>query len=287
MSEESTNYVAGEKLAAAAAVVPHVAIERPAEPVSLGHLGRVALPPDWSVVDVSASLPKPLRPVGCYKAGSVADLVALTKRFGSPERSLALLAADLPSFIAGKALKLYVYFDAGRGNDVGWRDFGAVLELEPSRALKRVLGFVSTGGDHRALVRLLDALVPHLVEPDAAVVRDAIMKLSLTKQVRFNRAEDLASGDIAFNFETITGQQTEAGRVRLPEHVSFSLPVFIGLSEQWEVEFKLRYQLKDEGVTFRLECEELEERAADVLEAVQGELRESFHGTAQLLVGSI
>jgi uncharacterized protein YfdQ (DUF2303 family) len=271
----------------AAPVVPHVAIEQPATPVNMEHLGTVALPPGWSMEDVRDSRPRPLRPRGMAKLLSVADLVEMTKRFGSFHDSLVMVDLQGSSLATASKAKIVVHYSAGRSDTVGWNDWGAVHELEPSVALRKLMLFVHQGGDHRALVRLLDALVDYLVEPEAAVIHDAVSRLSLTKQVRFNRAEDLASGDIALSFETVTGAAAEAGRVRLPEVVAFSFPVFVGLESEWDLRFKLRYQLKDDGVTFRLECEDLADSAARVAEEVCLELGNRFSGAAQVVAGSL
>ena len=215
------------------------------------------------------------------------ELLALVKRFGDPDRALVLLQAKPSDLLNGQPTVVTAYFDIGYSGHVGWADWNAVLRLEPVSALKRLLAFVKTGGDHKALVRLLDSLVPYLVEPSAAVIHDAFMKLNLTKQVQFKRAEDLANGDVVLSVETVTGAQTEAGRVRLPETVSFSLPVFVGMAAVWELEFKLRYQLKDESCTFRLECDDLEDQAASLLGAILEELQSTFNGSAQVVAGSM
>jgi uncharacterized protein YfdQ (DUF2303 family) len=268
-------------------VVPHVAIEHPAMPVNLEHLGSVALPPGWSMADVRDTRPRPLRPRGMAKLLSVADLVEMTKRFGSFHDSLVMVDLQGSSLATASKAKIVVHYSAGRGDTVGWNDWGAVHELEPSVALRKLMLFVHQGGDHRALVRLLDALVDYLVEPEAAVIHDAVAKLSLTKQVRFNRAEDLASGDVALTYETMTGAQTESGRVRLPEHLVFQFPVLQGLVTEWLLKLRLRYQLKDEGVMFRLECEDLADSAAAVAADVVQELEAEFCGVAQVFAGSL
>jgi uncharacterized protein YfdQ (DUF2303 family) len=270
-----------------ATVVPHVAIEQPAIPVAFLAHGGVALPPGWSIADVQQSLPAPLRPRGMARVLSVEDLVRMTIRFGSEEDSLVMVELHGSTLASASKAKIMAHYTAGRGDAVGWSDWGAVHELEPSVALRKLMGFVHQGGDHRALVRLLDALVDYLVEPEAAVIHDAVSRLSLTKQVRFNRAEDLASGDIALSFETVTGAAAESGRVRLPEVVAFSFPVFVGLESEWDLRFKLRYQLKDDGVTFRLECEDLAASAARVAEEVLLELVNRFSGAAQVVAGSL
>ncbi len=269
-------------------VVPHVAIEQPAVPVNLEHLGVVALPPNWTTADVRDSLRAPLRPKGMAKVLSVDDLVRITQRFSpEPREPLVMVYLGGAEVLGCKPVRVCSYFSAGRGREVGWTDWGAVHDLEPTSALRKLMAFVQNGGDHRALVRLLDVMVDYLVEPEAAVVHDAVAKLSLTKQVRFNRAEDLASGDIALTFETVTGAQTESGRVRLPEELIFQFPVFVGLEEEWVLKLRLRYQLKDEGVTFRLECEELADGAARVAEDVCSELGVRFDGVAQVMAGSL
>lgn len=286
MSETESEYQAGPILKAEP-VVPHVAIEQPAVPVDLEHLGMVALPPGWEAHDVGKGMPRPRRPMGTMAAASAEALLALVKRFGAPDRALVLLQAKPTDLLNGQPTVVTAYFDIGYSGHVGWADWNGVLRLDPVSALKRLLAFVKTGGDHKALVRLLDSLVPYLVEPSAAVIHDAFMKLNLTKQVQFKRAEDLANGDVVLSVETVTGAQTEAGRVRLPETVSFSLPVFVGMAAVWELEFKLRYQLKDESCTFRLECDDLEDQAASLLGAILEELQSTFNGSAQVVAGSM
>lgn len=269
------------------AVVPHVAIQEPETPKNLEHLGAVALPPGWSMADVRDSRSAPIRPRGMARVLSVNDLVEMTRRFGSFHESLAMVDLQGSSLATAGKAKIVVHYSAGRGNAVGWTDWGAVHELEWSVALRKLMAFVHQGGDHRALVRLLDALVDFLAEPEAAVIHDAVAKLSLTKQVRFNRAEDLASGDVALMYETVTGAQTESGRVRLPEHLIFQFPVLVGLETEWLLKLRLRYQLKDDGVTFRLESEDLADSAAAVAEDVCEELRSQFSEVAQVFAGSL
>lgn len=280
MSETESEYQAEP-------VVPHVAIQQPAEPKNLEHLGAVALPPEWQLHNVEKFMPRPRRLVQTLTAASPGALLALVKRFGDPDRALVLLDARPGDLINGQSTVVTAYFDIGYTGNVGWPSWKAELRLVPLLALKRLLAFVKTGGDHKALVRLLDSLVPYLVEPASAVIHDAFMKLNLTKQVQFKRAEDLANGDVVLSVETVTGAQTEAGRVRLPETVSFAIPVFVGMAAVWQLEFKLRYQLKDESCTFRLECDDLEDQAASLLGAILEELQSTFNGSAQVVAGSM
>jgi uncharacterized protein YfdQ (DUF2303 family) len=269
------------------AVAPHVAVQQPELPVPFPQVGGIALPPSWTVADFKDTLPAPLRPKGMSKVLSLIDLRRMTGRFGSPVRSLVMVDLSGAALVACTKIKAVSYFEAGSRMEVGWSDWGSVHELEHSMALKRLMAFVQQGGDHRALVRLLDALVDYLVEPEAAVIHDAVGKLSLTKQVKFNRAEDLGLGDVAISFETITGASSEAGRVRLPESLTFEIPVVLGLEAQWYLKFKLRYVLKDDGVTFRLECEELAESAATMAAEIMQEMAAFFDGVAEVYSGTL
>jgi len=284
-TDMKSDVIKSEALAAAA---PNVAIERPAEPVPFLDQGLLALPPEWATKDVSAVLPQPVRPKGMATAGTLESLVGLATRFGSMGRSLVMVDVTPDLVLGARAVPVVAHYDMGEQREVGWADWGAAHNLMPSAELVTLMGFVRDGGDHRALVRLLDALLPCLVYPEAALIHDALVRISLTKEVKFHRAEDLGSGDVALSFETITGAASQDGRVRLPDRLDFQIPVFGGVEGTWDVSFKLRYSLRDAGVRFTLENPMLADCVInEVIPELLERLREQFAGVSEVLVGRL
>lgn len=55
----------------------------------------------------------------------------------------------------------------------------------------------------------------------------------------------------------------------------------------WALDFKLRYVLKDDGVTFKLECEDLADSAASVAADVLSEIESIFAGVSEVYSGTL
>jgi uncharacterized protein YfdQ (DUF2303 family) len=230
-------------------------LNRPAEPELDEALQIITLPPNWTFQSVSRFFRFQARPRGVFSVTTSETLKQVIHRFADdPERAMAYVTFPQVTDIhrAGAFGGLQVILDHGKANAVGQADYKAELLLRPSGPLKKLLGFYASGGDHKALVQFLDALLLFLVYPDAAAILDSLHKISLTKETKFSRAEDLATGDVAFSFDTVTGQNSTSGRVRLPDTLEFSIPVFRGVPTTWRVKFALRYHLKDESVRFHL-----------------------------------
>jgi uncharacterized protein YfdQ (DUF2303 family) len=227
---------------------------KPAEPFMDHGAQCLMLPPDWSAHDARDYFRFQAHPRGEFVVQSTETLKQIIQRFApDPERAVGYLTTDTIEGIGRNSSGcLSVILDHGNAAAIGTYEYKARMLLQAGGPLRKLMGFYSSGGNHKRLVEFLDALLLFLVKPDASVILDSLHKISLTKEVKFQRAEDLATGDVAFSFETITGQSTASGRVRLPDSLEFSIPVFRGVRTQWLVKFGLRYTLRDESVTFNL-----------------------------------
>jgi len=225
----------------------------PVRPRPFEEEGLVALPPDWKLESIQHRLARPIRGRGQYVVTSLEGVVMLLRRFADQRKDaigmLELSSPENPLRLGGR---LIVYFEAFEGSTPGHMDWSALMPFEQTAAYKRLVEFQASGGDHKALVAFLDPMLPYLVRPDASTIMENLVKISLTQEVKFNRAEQSATGDTTFSIETVTGQASAAGRVKLPDRLEFALPVFRNHKAAWFVSFELRYRLREDNVRFSL-----------------------------------
>lgn len=249
---------------------PMISFMQPAEePQAYGEEQLLALPAGWTLQDVSKYASQPSRPRGVFNVPALDDVLAIITRYTPRDPAAAHALLELtgiqePSRLSGL---LSTYLDFGGANThaprFGHSDFKVLMPLVQTKPFQRLMGFYGRGGDHKELVNFLHPLLMYLADPDAGTIIDSLHKLKLVKEVKFNRAEELSNGDVAMSYETITGASTASGRVRLPDHLVFTLPVFVGIDTAWTVKFELRYVLRESEVRFSLYHTDL----GDALEA--------------------
>lgn len=151
-----------------------------------------------------------------------------------------------------------------------WCDHKADLKVSHTDDWKAWIGLCANPVSQVQFAEFIEDHIHNIGKPDAAVLKDMVLKFQSWKETTFKSALNLQNGDVSLTYIEDSERGNDA-QTKLPSEMVLVVPIFEGqLPEQ--ITAKLRYRIKDQKLTFQvqlLQQKEIVKRAwQEVLEAV-------------------
>lgn len=215
----------------------------------------------------------PLRKRGTARFGDTASLITYWNDQDEPARF----------YCTPDAFSVTAVFNDHNGSEPGWRDFTAVLKLEPTAEWLAWKQIDRTYLTAIKLAEFVEEWRHTIAEPPAADILELVRNFRATKKVTFRDEIVEKSGDRALEWVTETDARVGRGQLPVPDFFTLVLAPFDGADEQ-PITANFRYRLDDGQALFALALEQPDKFARDAFTVEVDKIKtETGHA---VLVGS-
>ncbi len=237
---------------------------------TLGNQTPVALmPPGWRSEALGPLLPPkaPTFRVATPALQTVAAFVGYVARHAT---------ASTTVWVDAKNQLLTAVLDDGTLEVPGRRVHVAKYKAELSPEFLEWTALAAKPVGQAAFIEFIEDHDRHFVNPTGARMRTVANMLEVKRGVQFKNVqrEDSAAADVSLVYETTT---TELNEIKCPQFLTIKIPIFRD-GEKYEIDARLRFDLKDGGLVFQLKLPEVAKMLENAWQAVVGELQDRLVG---------
>lgn len=187
------------------------------------------------IVDHEKALDRPRRKRGTASLDDPASFVAYVNKHGEADRGTSVYA----SLDGGSITALL----NGAGEQAGWGDHRAVLQLKPTDDWKAWEDHDGVLMAQHDFAEFVEAHIASIREPSGADMLEIALTFEATMGASFREAVRLQNGQRQLRYEeTVDARAGQNGTLEVPEWLNLALEPFEG-SGAFEVKARLRYRV--------------------------------------------
>lgn len=221
-----------------------------------GNLRRVALPPDWTLIekdDDPKLLKEPRRKIAKVRVQDADSFIDYVKRHGSLTNSTIWCVADYKS---GKVDFLGILNDHGEDeNQAAWRDHRASFTPEFAEEWNRWTGQHKKPFSQIEFAAFIEDnlkdITSHEGSPSGAQMLEMALTFEANQDMRFKSAIRLQNGGVQMSFVQDDDAQT-LQKMQVFDRFSIGCQVFWN-GDAYRIDARLRYRVRDGKLAFWFE----------------------------------